>query len=219
MRKWSVPLKGATRDLGYLVGLFGQEESVSVQPSDGEYVLLSDEFERLTDAGIIWNRAAEIVGAMCGLASASKSTFQQVAVGSAVLERTPDGIRKHGFGGSHAVVWITASEAGSGDGTRSIQGQPRYADLLQEADRDEEKRSVLTEWGKARDWPELYVVYEMVKRRVGPPEKWRRFTQTAQMYRHAQGEKHEPPAHPMSLAEARSFIAGFVNSWIRGGMK
>lgn len=72
------------------------------------------------------------------------------------------------------------------------------------------------------EWPDLYIVFEIVERSVSPTKVHQlgsatrqtvsRFTGSAQPHRHA--HPTGVPSNPMSLAEGQEFVSKLVAAWM-----
>src|SRR5688572_24325191 len=84
MPKWTVTLDGDSWDLEILTGLY---DGVSQEGS--AFVLRDPQFDNLTDAGVVRDRAIELVEMLTGLARSEDDEFGQVQVGAVACEQGP----------------------------------------------------------------------------------------------------------------------------------
>jgi hypothetical protein len=213
--------------------IFGEERTIArlqaALPPDGVWLIEEGGFHVLIDQG--WQGAdkweavevagRELVKSMNGLMRLADPRAEGVRAG-AVLRLNEDGFWDYyeplASGARVSQIAVEVLVAVDGSSTPPPDPLPEWIAVAQT---NQAVRVVTADFGLAEDWGDLYKVYERTKQALGRqadveaiagrPTR-RRFTQTAQHYRHAD---HPLPQDPMGFDEAREFVARLIRELIR----
>lgn len=233
---WMVQLAGDTSDLSTLAqSLTGTDVNVS---RDGQnYVLASDTFQDADDANNIRDKAGNIVDLLNGATRLALGAGHSIRVGAAYRYRQ-DGTRDiFGFV-KPAVLHYRAITptvmVTHADGTiEELHPADPVRTWMPLALSDDAIANVLRIVSSGTlDWVNLYRIFEIIAADVGGLDSiaangWATknsmtlFKRTANSpgaigleARHG-ARFNQPPAHPMTISEARSLVNSIVHAWLR----
>lgn len=223
MKRWLVELRGERFDIEDYPRWFPNGEIFAVEEGGAVY-LTGPAFNSCSDATQVWKTASEAISDMFAVANLLTPGLHRAEIGSLIYEND-QGRRMQ----SVVVVAPTAEARAkafapsvSGD-TAAEEPEPTEAQtMLAGALNDEHLKAALSVWAnKPHTWPYLYRILEEIEKSCGcsantaglcTKAQRTRFCQSANAAeisgedsRHAM-RKWEPPANPMSLKEAESFI-------------
>lgn len=226
MARWLVQLEGDHLDLRVLPREFPNGDVYAVQEGDEVY-LVGPAFESLGEADQVHDKALEELDLWSAVMSLLDPRFCRPVVGN-ILRDDDSGGRK-GWAFASLRVGLRSRLRGAGELVRGEAGKKLSTQaqlLLQGCRGNDHLREAVALWADpSRTWPRLYRVLEEVEQYLGQPvhkadvcseSERRRFTHSANTAevagkdgRHASG-KFVPPARPMNLGEALSFIGGIL---------
>ncbi len=228
MTEWRVRLEGHKFDLQALAAAFTSDD-LNVTEQDGGYVLRAREFEALTDAGEVREKAEAIVQSLNGLGKTLLNGFERVAVGGVTLIESET--VRHNYvtfsGNARIRSNMTAELYG---GTDAPAAKPDLQ-MLFGLTHDPEVAKALRIFGSGDlDWRDLYVVFEVIEGDAGKAIRegdWasaaviKNFKHTSNsvgalgdVARHGK-ESTQPPKNPMSLDDARSLVRNLLDRWLQ----
>lgn len=233
---WAVCLSGDSSDLGMLAESFKGPEFAITKEED-EFLLTSQEFESLNDAGSIHQHALKFVGILNGAIRLALDSRKAVTV-SAVYNHHRDGRRDVYIFPEPIVAkcrmlapTVTVTRL---DGTvETYHPADPVQDWMKIASSDGAAATALRLIGSGvSDWVNLYRIFDVVAADCGgvhgiQSQGWatrramRLFQQTANSpgaigteARHG-AEQTTPPSKPMTLGEAKSLVFTIVQAWLR----
>ncbi len=235
MTEWLVRLKGHEFDLEELSDHFASAKCNVKKDDDDYYYLRSSDLDQMSDPDVVSERAQELIAHMNGATKLLSGGSYRPVEFDAVTQVGDDGKRHHHItlsatveGRSRMTGKLTVGET---DETTDVLRPPSGAESLVHLANQNEKVADALRFYERGDWVNLYKAWEVVCDAAGglhqvvkngwaaEPDR-SRFTGTAQSReelgddaRHA-SERYEPPANPMSLDEARSFVKSVIEAWI-----
>jgi hypothetical protein len=233
MPKWRVNVTGDPWHLKTLAGL-----NVGVTEEGGGFVLRGPEFDALTDAGAVRERAVELVDALNALGWYADHDFEPVSIGAVI-----------GDDGTNTISVFVADTLRLGERLQAqvidrATGQPIppppppafYAKAFDLALRDDAVRRALHFLAPPVVPGDLYKVYEVIRDDMGgkwtgkaailnkgwaTPDELKRFRGVhypsvfGDEARHGVDEvSPPPPSNPMSFPEAQAFLSRLLAHWI-----
>lgn len=229
---WEVQLVGDTTDLRMLADSFAGDD-LAVEAREAEFVLIAAEFEGLSSAGEVRDRAAELARNFSGATRLLLGSHRAITVGG-VYRIREDGGRDITVFPDAATVRVRALPATvkvtNADGSVEVnRPADPIVELVQTAVKDPAVRKALRLRDVANlDWPDLYRIFDVIEAHAGAVAKhgWaskadiKRFKHSANSVavagdsaRHGH-ESTEPPAKPMSISDARRFVDGLLRQWL-----
>ncbi|HEY2919924.1 MAG TPA: hypothetical protein VGK77_13140 [Candidatus Binatia bacterium] len=232
---WEVRITGSQVVLGHLVDVLKDREPSLVRDGD-TFVLRAKEFQTLADGGSVQARAKEIVEALSTLARLGLQSVESLEVGNVTRVRE-DGRRDYFLNAESGHLRITGGLTSMvvkrADGTvqehKPADAIPAW---LSKALLDPTLlRALRLRDSDALAWPDLYRLFEVIEAGLGGEsglvargsatrDTVRRFCHSANSVaaagdqaRHGV-ERTEPPARPMTISEARSFVDGLLRHWL-----
>jgi hypothetical protein len=211
----------------------------SVIEDNGEYYLSSTQFGTLPDAGVVRAGGVHLVQLVNGASRIHNPSFEGVTAGRVV--RIDDaGTREHFVflsGTITARSRVSARLTVSNTEEDKVVSPPlsaptKIAAAVKGAMRDPKVNKALRLFSTARDWADLYRVFEVIKSDVGGDKglvsrgwisgrKASLFTSTANnpgaigdAARHGHSAQ-QPPPKPMTLTEARGLIRHLLANWLQ----
>ena len=232
MPNWLVRLKGEKFDLEDFPSLLRSPEHTVIE-ENGSYYLKSSDFDSLSSADEVRERAIAIIDMLNGAMKLHIHDFRGVFEDGVTIIKE-DGGRHHYvyLGGSIATRVKVSATVTTSKGTQQIAPQPSEVESWLSLAKGDKAVADALHFFRENTWISLYKVYEIIRDDVGGEEaittngwatkkrlKW--FTRTAQSRaalgdyaRHA-SKKYTPPAQPMPIHEAESVIRGILQSWFR----
>ncbi len=231
--EWLIQLTGDNYDLEELSKSL-QSPELNINQEGEIYILKSSDFNSLSDADKVREKASEILCLINGSASLTQGMRKPLEIAHITLVRD-DGTRNT-FINLTATVNVRASvgvvKLGQDGTVQEIRPSDIVPSWVHAAQHDASVARVLELFGSSsREWVNLYMIYEIIEDDVGGVDYiqrngWatkkaiRRFKHTANSYsalaeksRHAI-EKTDPPKDPMSYSEAKSLIESISKSWL-----
>jgi len=223
MPNWLVRLKGEKFDLEDFSSLLRSPEHTVIE-ENGSYYLKSSDFDSLSSADEVRERAIAIIDMLNGAMKLHIHNFRGVFEDGVTLIKE-DGSRHHYayLGGTIAARAKVSATVTTSNGTQQIAPQPSNVESWLSLAKGDKAVADALHFFRENTWISLYKVYEIIRDDVGgkiTTNGWASktrlglFTQTAQSARHA-SKKKSPPAQPMSILEAESLIRGILLSWFR----
>jgi len=230
---WFAKLAGDLADLEVTTRLVGRTDLATAQ-IDNDIPLELLDVARETTPELVLDRAQEIVRVVNGLGRLYVSGWADVALRG--LFRREVGKPPTAF----VFPSCISSSVRFGEATVAVEGmpivpRPRPIDRAFAASQcDKQVEKLLRLLGSEdRSFRQLYVAYEVIENAVGGQHALEkrsdlcntkdvdRFKHTANsvtalgdLARHAGKEKKQPPNQPMTLQEARSFVADLAKMWL-----
>jgi hypothetical protein len=205
---WSCRIRGDQALLAGLAQAFAKGPYVVIK-NGPDYLLLMIGHSESAIAYEIEENGDQIVRRMAALLNIFANLRGEIWTENAMYVY-PDGRSKGIFASlpGEAIIWSREAldnlSLPVGEGTRAMS-------FLGRVNRDHSLLELLTEVGGGEiGWERLYKIYECIRKTktfdTTQPE-FKRFTQTANLRRHALNPRKYPaPRNPMSLAEAQDFI-------------
>ena len=232
MPNWLVRLKGEKFDLEDFPSLLRSPEHTVIE-ENGSYYLKSSDFDSLSSADEVRERAIAIIDMLNGAMKLHIHDFRGVFEDGVTIIKE-DGSRHHYvyLGGSIATRVKVSATVTTSNGTQQIAPQPSDVESWLSLAKGDKAVGDALHFFRETTWISLYKVYEIIRDDVGGEEaittngwatkkRLKRFTRTAQSRaalgdyaRHA-SKKYTPPAQPMPIHEAESLIRGILRSWFR----
>ena len=232
MPNWLVRLKGEKFDLEDFPSLLRSPEHTVIE-ENGSYYLKSSDFDSLSSADEVRERAIAIIDMLNGAMKLHIHDFRGVFEDGVTIIKE-DGSRHHSvyLGGSIAARVKVSATVTTSNGTQQIAPQPSDVESWLSLAKGDKAVADALHFFRENTWISLYKVYEIIRDDVGGEEaittngwatkkRLKRFTRTAQSRaalgdyaRHA-SKKYTPPAQPMPIHEAESLIRGILLSWFR----
>lgn len=228
--KWAVVLDGDELDLNVARYLFDWPSNtriceIELRPVKPQTVLISTDFETVSDGWDVHIAAQRVVDFVNGLLFVADLSRSPLRVGS-IYERKADG---QWSGTSYAAATFT--------GTARLQalpqlsGAPPHPTWLAGAMRDNVVSDVLAFLRGTPDWFDLYNAFERMRGDINPSQigktkkkrpkvkiGWpdtRHFQRSAQVYRHSRTRWHGyDKANAMQISEARAFVQCLAKTWL-----
>lgn len=234
MSKWIAAIGGNEADLAELEkSLVGPALRISKQ--FGAYVLESEEFSSETDPESVRRKAGEILDIVSGASRLAFGLLSPLSLGW--VATVGDDGSKYVFVGIKETVSVRDTVSvviARQDGTvEKHEPAGEVPKMTSVAKRDSSVAETLRLLAKGdNNWVNLYRIYEVVAKDVGGDEAvvktgWatraslRQFKHTANSpgaigheARHGV-DPGQPPVSPMSLPEAKSFVRGIMQKWLR----
>lgn len=237
--RWEVDLVGDESDLNHLVRYFADEPCrIWRDEKTGQVLMRVDGFPADAVAREVQESARVTVQQLSGVLRAVRDSKTSVRAG-AVMQRQPNGLR-HAFLFVESVASATCFmdaevfvRDANGNLVQRPSPPPRTVVLakLMLTDAALAKAMRLRDAQDAGTWVGLYRLYEVIKHDVGSERAMvsRSWTSKAQQdrFRHSSNSpdaagddaRHgatndEPPANPMTLEEARTFVEGILQAWL-----
>lgn len=225
MPKWLVRLKGERFDLEDFPKLLRSSE-VRVVEENGSFYLESNEFNSLTLAEEVRERGRALIKLINGVTKFNRDNF--LGVSEDAITRVEDDGKRNNYVFLEGSVTIRTKVSGQltgivTDESEKVATQPSAIEsLLKVAQKHNDVADALSFY-REDTWIGLYKTYEIIRDDVGGELQiikngWlvksaiKRFTQTAQPYRHA-SKKYKPPTQPMTLLKARALIKTILSQW------
>lgn len=226
MPNWLVRLKGEKFDLEDFPSLLRSPEHTVIE-ENGSYYLKSSDFDSLSSADEVRERAIAIIDMLNGAMKLHIHNFRGVFEDGVTIIKE-DGSRHHYvyLGGSIATRVKVSATVTTSNGTQQIAPQPSDVESWLSLAKGDKAVADALHFFRENTWISLYKVYETIRADARDKEaittngwatkkRLNRFTQTAQYARHA-SKKHTPPKEgPMTIHEAESLIRGILLSWFR----
>jgi len=232
--EWKVFLTGDEFDLDALSKSFSGPDPAVVREDEG-FVLRSSRFSQFDDSDAVRADAEYLLMLLNGAARLALHARRPIVIRDVVLIQN-DGAKVY-YKSVADTIYIRATASATlkrGDG---VEEQFNEANVVSEwVNAGLGSEAVARVLGlfatKPVDWVNLYRILEVVEGDVGGPksiadqgwatrEALKRFKHTANSVfasgddaRHGT-ERTQPPADPMTLSEARSFIEAIVHNWLR----
>ena len=232
--EWSVIITGDRYDLEYLCKCLDSPELCITQQGQ-DFILESTDFNSLTDAKDVKNKASEILALVNGAAKLDLGVRKPLSVAH-VVKVKDDGNREVFVEVSDTIIMrdrVTVSVVGADGTVREIRQVSLIPNWVADAQRDENVAKVLRLFGIGhRNWVNLYRIYELVENDIGGisnivKKGWatrkaiERFNHTANSpgaigneSRHGK-QTSQPPKDPMTLSEAKSLVETILHNWLR----
>ena len=226
MPKWLVRLKGERFDLEDFPKLLRSPE-VRVVEENGSFYLESSEFNSLTLAEEVRGRGRALIKLINGVAKFYRNNF--LGISEDAITRVEDNGKRHNYVFLEGAVTFRTTVRGqltgiTTDRSEKVATQPSALESLLEVAQKHNVVADALSFYRDDTWISLYKAYEIIRGDVGGEHQiikngWtvksgiKRFTQTAQPYRHA-SKKYKPPAQPMTLLEARALIKTILSRWV-----
>lgn len=239
MAEWRIRLKGDKSGLRYLSAQLSPP-GLNVIEAEGAYYLKDVDFNSLTDANDVYQKAVELIALIKGVVKLRFGGFCAIEVdyvtfindegkpcNNYFLSASPGQYRMVGM---PAELTVTKSN-GTIDSSCNPSTDKRYIEI---ARKDERVNRALCFFGSSEPqrWGVLYKVYEVIKEDLGSEEKLIKtlgasgteislFRRTANSFpaigdaaRHGH-KKCEPPKKPMFLAKAELLVNDLLNKWLQ----
>jgi len=231
--EWSVIISGDRSDLEELDKYFNSPQ-LCITRQGNDYVLRSADFNSLTDANEVKNKACEITPLINGAARLVLEMKKPLAV-DCVVQEADNGKR-------NVFIFPTAAASGfsagrpiiGADGVVQEESQLEpISSWVAAGRRDPDVAKALRLYSVGlHDWVSLYRIFEVVEKDVGgipniSKKGWasektiERFKRTANSpdatgdeSRHGK-QRSKTPKDPMTLSEAKSLVEAIVHKWIR----
>lgn len=227
MARWLIKLAGERADVEDFPKLFPNGDTFAVG-EDGGVCLTGTEFERLSDAGEVRDRAAEVIDEMFPLVSLHFGPARKPGI-EVVIREGDDGVRtRHmllstfGARGKVSVFGVSSGSSGltqAQQGLAAIRASPHL-------------RAAALRWSAPyRTWTQLFTIYEEIRAHLKRKEpdaaglctedSRKRFTRSAQsalvagVYARHGPSKAQPVKNPMTLTEATEFILDLLRQVLR----
>lgn len=226
MPNWLVRLKGEKFDLEDFPSLLRSPEHTVIE-ENGSYYLKSSDFDSLSSADEVRERAIAIIDMLNGAMKLHIHDFRGVFEDGVTLIKE-DGSRHHYvyLGCSIAARVKVSAAVTTSNGTQQVAPQPSNVESWLSLAKDDKAVADALHLFRENTWISLYKVYEIIRADVGGKKAiimngWAtngrlgQFTQTAQYARHASKELTPPKEGPMSIREGESLIRGILLSWFR----
>jgi hypothetical protein len=231
--EWSVIISGDRSDLEELCKYFNSPQLCITQQGK-DFILKSTDFNLLTDANEVKNKACEIAPLINGAARLVLEMKKSLAV-DCVVQATDNGKRNLFIFPNAAATGFSAGKPIVGvDGVVQEESQLEpISRWVAAARRDTNVAKALRLSGVGvHDWISLYRIYEVVENDVGgisniSKKGWatrraiERFKHTANSpgaigdeSRHGK-QASKPPKAPMTLSEAKSLLETILHNWLR----
>lgn len=233
MNPWMVEIEAEEFDLRRLLNL-NYLPNISIRTEGDRHYLRSDEFDGCTEAAEVVYKGANILNVINGIAQLEVQDWCYVKF-RGVARDEPDGSRTQflfakSVGESRMSADAVVIKA---DGTIDTSREPSFLEkAFAVAGRDARVEKAMRIYGtREHNWVNLYIIYEIIESDVGGRQTlvnsgWssdariRNFKHTANSVgavgdeaRHGK-ELNTPPAKPMSLSEAKEFIATLLKEWV-----
>lgn len=226
---WAVVLGGDDSDIRTIVSGGLGAEGVEVRQTDDGWLMTADTFEAAGEARGVRRAAEATLDVVNGVGAILDRAFRPLKAGH-VYRLHADG-RKDAFvqleGAIEARARVNAVLVSTtSDGSPAPAPKSQLDKALAAAQVDDNLARALRLHGKhPRTIATLYKVFEL-SRQHSQHQTWSsrrersRFTQSANSPgAHGDDARHavartQPPANPMNLAEAESFVAGILRQWI-----
>jgi hypothetical protein len=236
MPTWEIQLQGNGNDLAYLAEHLTSSPTVVRRAADEEgFVLQSDKFDECGTSAEVAAVAAEVAAALSGILKWDRNSEEPLRVG-AVVETRPDGIRNRTMHPETGRVEIKGIPAGliqrDADGAVIPAPPPRFVAVVRLTHSDAAMEKVMRLWSRdSTSWVGLYRVFEVIRADVGGERGIVRagwasgaridsFGHSANSVgvagdeaRHGV-ERGAPPARPMTIEEARTFVHDLLDNWL-----
>ncbi len=232
--EWFVIITGDRYDLEYLCKYFNSPE-LCIAQQEQDFILKSTDFNSLTGAKDVKNKASEILTLVNGAARLELGVRKPLSVAH-VVKVKDDGTREVFLEFSDTLFIhesVTASVVGADGTVREIRQISLIPNWVAASQRDENVAKVLRLFGIGdRDWVNLYRIYEVVENDIEGisnivKKGWatrkaiERFKHTANSpgaigdeSRHGK-QTSKPPKDPMTLSEAKSLVETILHNWLR----
>ena len=233
--EWEVVLRGPDHILGELTHAFRGDPDTIVQTNDG-FALRSTRFTDVTDAADVRRQATPIVQALSGISKMLLQSEASLAIGS-LVEIRPDGTRNIFLELEPAVLRISGGlvslKVTHADGSVEERrpSDPASTWLTKALATPEAARALRLRDKSPLLWTDLYRLFEVIVEGAGGADEvaaagWashvqlRRFKHSANSVKTAGDQaRHgvegtDPPADPMTIAEARSLVDILLARWL-----
>lgn len=232
---WEILVTGSKHVLEELADVL-KGGSVNLDRRGDGFVLRTDECDKLDDPDEVRSRASETVQALSSVARLALQSVKPLQIGSVSRVR-PDGCRDHFLQVEPAQLRITGGltslvvTRADGSVEEHRAGDPISGWLSRASADPNLLRALRLRDADLLSWSDLYRLFEVIEASVGGEtvivqKEWasrsdlRRFRHSANSVsvagdeaRHGV-ERQEPPAQPMCLADARTFIDGLLRAWL-----
>jgi hypothetical protein len=224
--RWQVRLRGTGEDLARLGSLLHGDVAVRAD-EHGDFYLLARAFEAYSRADEVREAAEELVAQIRGAVRLHLAVPTSVGL-AGVIERV-EGSQRAVTVSVEAMTLISSIMPT----TWGYDSEPEssMAESLHRAGTDGDIAKALRLYGQPQSWTSLYSVVEVISASTGlkgpqaagwvSRRQLERFMRTANSHaaagdtaRHA-GKSFEPPANPMTLAEAGDFVGELLREWMR----
>ncbi len=223
MTEWLAALSGDPTDLRTLAEISGADWGLTEEA--GVFYLRSRSFSGRTNSEEVMNRAVALIQAINGALKVYRGDFQPVEVDH-IVEVSDDGTRRRHLWNAITLEGRVAIKVAAGEPPEPIP-VPLWAGIALE---DPKGAKALRLFTITPSWINLYNILEVIQEDVKNPvaklgwasaSEVSRFTATANNARvlgdearHGH-ERFDPPPNPMTLPEAREFIRGLLERWLR----
>jgi hypothetical protein len=227
----AVAIEGDPVDLDDACFFFSENIGVQVRrlhiPPNYKVVLLADDLNGLTDEGQIYGSAKRLINLVNGVLFLHDVNRKPVSLQGIVHRQAANG----NWG---VTVWATGLAFGRSRvrSDNRAPGQPTEQSLLlQRVEKNEVASDVLTHLSGVPEWFDLYKAFELMRadidQRLGKGGRTKigwpgrasisRFTQSAQVYRHAKSDWPEgiDQQSAMALTDARKFTQNLCAIWLK----
>jgi hypothetical protein len=219
--EWHVLLEGRAADKVRLTdGCAGSGDVQLIELKDKLY-LHAPAFDAITDPDEAEAVLRALVREIDGLARLQFGTSYRGTRFDQNLRVQPDGAKHHFVTTEDGIVLGGHADSATVIGGVQAPKPPTPLEQLSATRANRDLAEALSRFSEARDWPELYNVYEAIKVAAGGQalvDAWSggkaaraRFTHSAQQHRHARPSE-APPVKPMSFVEAEAFIESLLRT-------
>jgi len=229
LMKWFVKLLGNKDDLEDLSKVCNSPELI-IRKEEDYFILESKDFEKLENHTDVYHKACEIVVLINGATTIALRNKEPLRIENVI--KVDDEGRKNFY--SFSSVNITLPRIRCNLTIKSQNGKnvefneaapvPYWYQVAQKEKKVAEVLSLLAE--NDLYWEKLYILYEEVlgdvksaidKKGWVTKKDIKRFTQTAQQYRHGESglKSWKPPKHPMTFEEGKSFVLHIIEIWLK----
>lgn len=239
MCRWLVQLEGEPLDLEEFPKRFPSGDVFGIE-EQGKFFITGPTLNAMTDTEAVLERAMKALDEFAGVIFLLWPAFRKPFI-SQVIREDDTGARTT-YAGTTGTASSRSKANGVGEdasGTTKVPSTTQAQDMLLAAENNSHLLEALRVWSDPiRHWGRLYRVWEEVERHIKehfhkePYEdevglgcsrnECERFTRTAHCpetagldSRHASSDRHKPPANPMSLQEATSFIGRLLGAALR----
>jgi len=236
MPTWEIQLQGNANDLAFLAEHLTSSPTVVRRLADGDgFVLQLDKFDECGTAAEVAAVAAEVAAALSGTLKWDRNSEEPLHVGAVVETRSNGGKNitsrpgtgKYGYRGYAAG--LAQRDA---DGAELPAPAPRSISVIQLTHSDVAvERAMRLFAADSTSWVGLYRILEVIDEDVGGEKRLTALEGAAKMpikdFKHSANsvevagdesrhgvEPGDPPARPMTIEEARTFVRNLMDSWL-----
>jgi hypothetical protein len=219
MEEWTIQVVGDEAAVSRLADVVSGV--AELRDDRGDVLLVHPDWQGLATAGEVAEAGAALLAQANGLIRLQHPEMQALRSGGAI--RLMGGGARTYYDSATMRLRMTISARVEHIGADGLPVPPPpdpSPGWIAKATADPARGRAVREFGTASTWPDLYKVYEVIRQGLGGQKavdalvgkaERSRFTQSAQLDRHADSAPH---ANPMTMDQGREFIARLLMHWL-----